>query len=495
MNIFGTEGRDELFGTNRSDYIFGRGNLDFISANGGRDVIVGSGNIDAGRGDDTFFNYYFYNNYGQTATDVRLGEGNDVALVAAGQPLYSGVHWGGGLMDIHGEEGDDVVILAGQIDSHAQVYLGDGADTAYLMSQPSVSQIWLGRNEIGEIGDRDVVHYDGHGQLSNPFSIYDFGKEDLLVIYDTGLSYKQLRQRMTSEDGSSVVRVSLPNGPVLEVRLEFSDGSYPNIPPTKIPKKNIKLVDTPLAITDVEIIVSPEEGYRKVYIGSGADEVRKSRGIETVFLGAGDDLGRGNRKENFIFGEDGADRLVGKGGDDALYGGLDNDTLIGGAGDDFLAGNHGANFVNGGSGADTIYVQGRQDIVKGGAGKDRIEILDSFVGIGPEADKRPDHAQIYGGKGDDFFVFHGNNSDVVLKDFNTRREVIDLSYLSDNLTFEDIIRNSHDVVCSRKAIMSPMSKPEMTLSPALGTGSEIGHGMGDDERARVAARRGSGAGR
>jgi cobalt-zinc-cadmium efflux system protein len=48
--------------------------------------------------------------------------------------------------------------------------------------------------------------------------------------------------------------------------------------------------------------------------------------------------------------------------------------------------------------------------------------------------------------------------------------------------------------CSRKAIMSPLCNSGMSLS-CSSEQREIGHGMGDDERARIKSHRGVGAGR
>src|SRR6056297_2182944 len=54
-------------------------------------------------------------------------------------------------------------------------------------------------------------------------------------------------------------------------------------------------------------------------------------------------------------------------------------------------------------------------------------------------------------------------------------------------------RLSGHIGCRRKAIVSPLSKAEVTLSPMMRM-RESCRGMGEHERARVAADRGPGAG-
>ncbi|MGR3586863.1 MAG: hypothetical protein ACU0BH_00005, partial [Paracoccaceae bacterium] len=57
----------------------------------------------------------------------------------------------------------------------------------------------------------------------------------------------------------------------------------------------------------------------------------------------------------------------------------------------------------------------------------------------------------------------------------------------------NIIKIMRLIECSRKAIMSPLSNSGMSLS-CSNEQWEIGHGMGDDEQARVESDRGFGAG-
>ena len=97
---------------------------------------------------------------------------------------------------------------------------------------------------------------------------------------------------------------------------------------------------------------SPWEGYYKVNLFGGNDEIN------------------GGRFGDTLYGYGGNDKIHGDGGNDIVYGGEGNDEMYGDAGNDQLMGTRGADKLQGGEGDDKLRAGNGRDTINGGAGED-----------------------------------------------------------------------------------------------------------------------------
>ena len=154
--------------------------------------------------------------------------------------------------------------------------------------------------------------------------------------------------------------------------------------------------------------------------------------IENAVGGAGDDRLSGNGGGNILDGGGGADVIFGDGGADFLLGGAGGDVLRGGGGRDVLTGHGGADELNGGAGRDRLTGGAGRDELTGGRGRDKL------VGGGGADDLsggRGADILIGGAGGDRFHFARGDGADRIM-DFDTVRDVIDLSLLETG--FDDL---------------------------------------------------------
>ncbi|MEH2390507.1 MAG: calcium-binding protein, partial [Nostoc sp.] len=107
-----------------------------------------------------------------------------------------------------------------------------------------------------------------------------------------------------------------------------------------------------------------------------------------------------------INGQGGNDYINGKSGNDLLRGGDGNDTLVGSAGDDILIGGKGSNNLSGGAGNDILIV-GNNDAYE------HNDIL-------------------YGGSGNDQFIYQTDSTDNTIIDFNPSDDKLVLSNVFKN---------------------------------------------------------------
>lgn len=102
---------------------------------------------------------------------------------------------------------------------------------------------------------------------------------------------------------------------------------------------------------------------------TGNDDLKGGSGNDKLFGGNGDDVLDGGSGNDRLYGDASADdffpeqsqgigndKLVGGNGNDQLYGGNGDDTLLGGDGDDLLNGGHGGDVMTGGAGKDIFYL-------------------------------------------------------------------------------------------------------------------------------------------
>ena len=173
-------------------------------------------------------------------------------------------------------------------------------------------------------------------------------------------------------------------------------------------------------------LVSGEAGNDELFGGAGNDTVSGGLGDDKAYLGEGDDTFENhwwdnpeNNGSDEIYGEGGADTIKGGGGDDTVDGGSGEDVLYGQSGDDFVSGGTGDDALDGGTGGDKLVGGAGEDTIKGGAGDDHM----------------------WGGEwtGDDetdTFVFSPGSGQDMVHDFETGKDIIDLSAYG--LTWEEL---------------------------------------------------------
>lgn len=404
---FGTDEAQSLFGSGRADLIHGLGGFDYIQGNGGNDTLAGGGTVYGNAGDDLYSGVRFLWDYLPTAIfklyTLDLGAGNDRFVVNDQDGRFGDGNYVG-LGDLTLGAGADRAIIAACYGT--TLALGTGADTAYVLSDAGARvQLADGFLQTAD-GSADVVHFDGHGDA---LALYGFGREDRLILYDTGLSLAQIRQRTTFLDPVSRtdLRITLPNETVITISKAFSGHLTPDM---------LGLTERRLVVGE-EIVLGAARGTQNAVFAGGADDVLTAAG-RALFLGGGDDIGRGGRRADSLYGETGDDTLRGQGGNDSLWGESGDDVLSAGAGADLIDTGSGADMAFGAAGADTFVIRFSGDTLSGGAGDDRFVFSDY---LGSET------ARISGGQGRDVYVVDSDTRNVVVTDFRPGTDRIDIS--------------------------------------------------------------------
>lgn len=164
----------------------------------------------------------------------------------------------------------------------------------------------------------------------------------------------------------------------------------------------------------------------------GDDVLRGNAGDDTLDGGLGSDKLRGGAGSDLLVGGDGADYLDGGAWHDELEGGLGDDTLLGGARDDILSGELGQDLLFGGSGRDFVYGNAGNDTLFGGIGADWLhggdgdDVLDGGTG-NDTLNGGAGRDVLTGGKGSDVFVFGPHRDVVLITDFRSGVDTLDLA--------------------------------------------------------------------
>lgn len=171
----------------------------------------------------------------------------------------------------------------------------------------------------------------------------------------------------------------------------------------------------------------------------GNDFVQGNAGQNTLNGGSGNDTVSGQGGNDSIFGETGNDFLTGGKGNDHLFGGSGNDTLDGSGTKQSYGFHEDNDTIWAGDGNDLLRTGSGNDEVKGDLGNDTIDGTYENTGL---TDLRDNGTQyLYGGGGNDHFVFQFTNNTVeyhaVIMDFEQGRDKIVIS--SDSVrNFEDL---------------------------------------------------------
>ncbi len=177
-----------------------------------------------------------------------------------------------------------------------------------------------------------------------------------------------------------------------------------------------------------------------VSTGYGADNI-KTYGNGIVSSGDGNDAVFAEYGNVVVLGEDGDDFIVGpRYGSADMFGGEGDDTIIARGWEDVVFGNNGNDtliavesensFISGGSGDDWIYLAGGSGAVAfGGDGNDLFEIYSG----NPYSSPVKNHPlTLYGGEGEDTFIFHENSGVVRIEDLSGEDSVhlVGLDYVN-----------------------------------------------------------------
>ncbi|MGR3484433.1 MAG: calcium-binding protein [Paracoccaceae bacterium] len=345
--------------------------------------------------------------------DLRGGSGNDV--------LFGGDGWDA----LRGEGGDDSIFGGA---GHDTALVGDRVDDARVtVSGPRVT--------IASAEGRDV-----------------FVDVEVFQFTDGGFSLTELSARISGGGGGGGV-----GAPGITVR---GGGSPDRLAGTAGPDR--------LFGNAGNDVLNGLGGNDRIVGGRGADIISGGPGNDIIYLGpgglrargdGGNDVLHGEAVRDFLFGGTGNDKLIGNGGRDVLNGGGGRDQLFGGGGADRLVGGGGNDRMRGGSGNDKMSGNGGRDrmdgdngrdVIRGGGGKDRIEgdggndrligqggkdRLDGGAGRdtlkGGAGSDRLDGGRwddrLIGGGGRDTFVFDARCGSDRVRDFDPRRDTLELS--------------------------------------------------------------------
>jgi Ca2+-binding RTX toxin-like protein len=394
-NVIGNGARNSLVGGGGNDRLFGSGGADTLEGGTGVDVLMGGSGNDILRGgaDQDFFFF----NLEQKLLDGDAGFVIDDALDRAT----------GGNDVVDGGQGNDVLVLDGSLDDYTIERIGNAqiriSARAPLPGQLATEQVTIESVEALLFTD-DVQAEAPEGgpdadfllsQSSNYTQISDIigasGNDDFLTLnqYAPGYTIGVNRDGLAGND-----------------ILSGGEGN-----------------DTLIGGTGNDSLIA-NVGNDILSGGEGNDTLISGTGNDSLSGGAGNDLLFSDNPSGYsdtLSGDDGNDTLIGSFGNDLLAGGAGsdslvanggNDTLLGDDGSDFLIGGAGNDVLTGGAGNDVLVSNGGEDVINAGDGDDLIE-------FGNRADLSTDgngQVALYGGLGNDTYVFYGRPKASVMDD-------------------------------------------------------------------------------
>ncbi len=149
--------------------------------------------------------------------------------------------------------------------------------------------------------------------------------------------------------------------------------------------------------------------------------------IEDAKSGAGDDLITGNALSNALSGGAGNDTIEAGSGNDEIMDGLGNNAVNGGTGHDKIVLLSGSNEISGGAGSDFLIGGLQADKLSGGTGNDVIlgDVGRGIYGGSDRIEGRTGEDTLMGGAGGDTFVFHTNDGNDVIANFEITDVIFD----------------------------------------------------------------------
>ncbi|MEH2313882.1 MAG: DUF4347 domain-containing protein [Nostoc sp.] len=233
-----------------------------------------------------------------------------------------------------------------------------------------------------------ITDFGGLGKGSNP-SAAIASELDTLKFQGTGLTAKNLRLTQ--------------NGNNLEVTF---DGVANN----KVILQNFPLENLDNLSTLGNILFDGQNSIRDSFDVFDANSTQTSifnKNTVTFLNDLNNNVNGFDNSADVINGQEGDDYINGLSGNDLLRGGTGNDTLVGSAGDDILIGGKGKNNLSGGAGNDILLV-GNDDVGDYSGASEYNDIL-------------------YGGSGNDQFIFQTDSTDNTIIDFNQSEDKLILT--------------------------------------------------------------------
>ncbi|HYE44700.1 MAG TPA: calcium-binding protein, partial [Caulobacter sp.] len=384
-----------------NDHLRGNDAANTLRANAGNDTLLGMGGndrLEGGIGND----------------NLNGGSGNDVLMGGDGADVMEDD--AGGNEQMHGQNGDDVMIIRRAAGGTGNFVLdgGAGADRFVLAAMSGTTVARGGtENDRFEVSSSALITTGTGVDLVRLES--NFGAGAIVTVEDfvAGAGGDRLdlgafmAARFTGWDGitdpmsTGHLRVTphASNGVLVQVDLDGGGNSWTTVLHLKgvtqasLTPENLGFGGGPAAI-------SGSAGPDTLNGGAGPDLILGLQGDDMLKGYAGDDHLRGDAGKDKLYGLDGADRLYGGDDADQLVGGNGDDRMFGDAGDDSLSGGLGRDEMTGGAGKDSFSYNATTESVVGGV--DRI--LDFNAAEGDRLNVRSIDADT-GVAGDQAFVF------------------------------------------------------------------------------------------
>ena len=399
INIYGTEGDDNIEGTAQQEAVFGYGGNDTIYTRQGDDLVYGGdGNdiIDTCEGNDVI--------YGEAGDDtINSGAGDDIVYGGDGNDIITN---SGGNDYIDGGAGDDTIKSTAISSNSTDETLVGGTGNDYFEDKDGGDETFIfnlgdGNDLIYNRGGNDTIKF-GAGITQDNIKFHGEG-------YDLFITFSN------SEDSIKIKSFISSNSYRIE-NFEFSDGT---------------------------IITSDYVMSHLVIEGTSGDDTLEGTTVsETIYGYAGNDTIESGSGDDIVYGGDGNDTITNFGGNDYIDGGAGddtikstastsnptNETLVGGTGNDYFEDKDGGDetfIFNIGDGNDLIYNRGGNDTIKFGAG---ITL---------------DNIKFHGVESDLFITFKDTTDSIKIKSF-----INSSSYRIENFEFSDGTIITSDYVMS-----------------------------------------------
>ena len=370
--LIGCDGEDEIRGFSGEDTIEGRGGDDLIEGGRDDDLLIGGDGNDTIDGGQDFDTAVFSGNAADYTITFLTQDGASVSVTGPdGEDL---------LIDVEQlrfddqdivisslllSANDDAVALPSTLGSvKIDALANDGAGLA--AGTPTIMAVTDGKFGTATIGADGMITYTSTSEATGGFDVISY------TIID-------------SEGRMSTAEIQLGD-------ITGPDATTPGAILLGNAGENFE------GTGDEEIIIGGT-GNDTIVARGGNDEIDGGDGNDEITGSAGDDVIIGGNGDDDITGSRGNDLLSGGAGNDNITGSGDNDQILGGAGDDTIATNPGDDFVFAGAGDDFVTGNAGSELIFGGGGNDEIRR------IGEGADS------VYGGDGDDVFVWRNFQAD------------------------------------------------------------------------------------
>ena len=384
-----------LVGTDADDVLNGADGFDAIAGGGGNDVITGGAGVDSLLGEDGDDSI----NGGADNDIINGGNGNDSLEGGDGDDFIDG---GGGSDTIIGGAGNDEILGAGAGDFlNGTDGVAAGADEIDTLKGSSGADRFI-------VGDDAQAYYVATGDAD--YAVINDFKSFQDTIQLNGLPSDYSLSQVDADThllrGGELVAV-LEKTTAADLDLNANYFSYVG--------SGVNLVGT-----DADDVLNGADGFDAIAGGGGNDVITGGAGVDS------------------LLGEDGDDSINGGADNDIINGGNGNDSLEGGDGDDFIDGGGGSDTITGGAGNDEILGAGSGDILNGtdslAAGSGEVDTLKGSSGV---------DQFIVGDDAQAYYVAQGDADYVLLEDFKSFQDIIQLQGSPSDYSLSQVDANTH----------------------------------------------------